>query len=186
MKKLILLEMRNLFLSGLILVSLLTSCTSKKPAVEPKAVIKVENIAEEAPSFVDQLVRVDGMVDHVCRESGKRIFLGEQRFKLLASNSVAKFDVALEGSDIEATGYVREDRIDENYLDEWEKELKGSATIQLKEEVHTGEAEARGEDESAVETQLRQIRDYREQIAAGGKGYISFYSLEVTKLKEVK
>jgi hypothetical protein len=178
-------EMRNLIFFGSILLVILGSCKTKNQSEEPKAIIKVENVVGEAPSYVDQLVRVDGMVVHVCRESGKRIFLGEGRFKLLASNKVAKFDVALEGSDIEAIGYIREDRIDGNYLDEWEKELKGSATVQLKEEVHTGQAEAQGQDESAVDTQLRQIKEYRDQIASEGKGYISFYSLEVVNLKEV-
>jgi hypothetical protein len=186
MKNIIHFKMRKLIIPVLFLAMMLASCKSQKPAEEPKTIIAVDNVLDQAPSYVDQLVRIDGMVVHVCRESGKRIFLGEGRFKVLASNSVAKFDVALEGSDIQATGYIREDRIDHNYLDEWEKELKGSAIVPLKEEVHTGEAEAKGENESAVETQLRQINDYRDQIAAGGKGYISFYSLEVVNLKEVK
>ena len=178
--------MSRLLFSIIILALLATACNSQKSTEQPKAVIPVSEVTVKAEGYVDQLVQVDGMVVHVCRESGKRLFLGDERFKILASNSMAKFDVALEGSDIKAIGYIRESRIDENYLDEWEKELGGPAEVQLKEEVHTGQAEAQGEDESAIDTQLRQIKEYRDQIKSGTKGYLSFYSLEIVSIEEVK
>ena len=178
--------MRNLIFSGLLLFMVLGACQNQKTAEQPKAVIPVTEISDKAGAYVDQLIEVDGMAVHVCRESGKRLFLGEEQFKVMASDQIGKFDVALEGSDIAAVGYVRESRIDENYLDEWEKELQGAAQVQMKEEVHTYEAESKGEDESAADTQMKQIKNYRDQIAASEKGYLSFYSLEAISVTEKK
>jgi len=177
--------MEKLHLAGLVLLTLMISCNSQKSAHTPEAVIPVSEVLTRAPEFTNHMVQIEGMVVHVCRESGKRLFLGEERFKVLASDKIGKFDVNLEGSDIAAIGYIREDKIDETYLDNWEKELSSGAEVQLKEEIHTGEAEARGEDESAITTQLNQIKGYREEIAASEKGYISFYSLEVVSIKEL-
>jgi hypothetical protein len=178
--------MRNLILSGLLLTIAFGACQNKKNVEQPKAVIPVAEIAAKAGTYVDQLIEVDGMAVHVCRESGKRLFLGEEQFKVMASDKIGKFDVTLEGSDIAAIGYVRESRIDENYLAEWEKELQGAAQVQMKEEVHTYEAESKGEDESAVDTQMKQIKNYRDQIAASEKGYLSFYSLDAISVTEKK
>jgi hypothetical protein len=177
--------MGKVYLATLIVLVGLISCKNQKSAQTPEAVIPVADVLERAPEFTNQLVQVEGMVVHVCRESGKRLFMGEERFKVLASDKIGKFDVTLEGSDIAAIGYIREDKIDETYLDTWEDELSSGAEVQLKEEIHTGEAEARGEDESAITTQLNQIKGYREEIAASEKGYISFYSLEVVSIKEL-
>ncbi|MCX5841131.1 MAG: hypothetical protein NTY16_06720, partial [Deltaproteobacteria bacterium] len=138
------------------------------------------------PNLMGKLISLEGMVAHVCRESGKRLFLGEESFKVLASNKVPTFNVELEGSDVTVTGYLKEDRIDETYLANWEKELEDGAKAALKEEIHTYDAEAKGLDESAITTQFDQIKGYREQIVAGGKGYISFYSLEIESINENK
>ena len=133
-----------------------------------------------------KLISLDGMVAHICRESGKRLFLGEESFKVLATNNVPTFKIELEGSDVTITGYLKEDRIDETYLANCEQELKDGAAVAQKEETHTFDAESKGLDESALTTQFEQIKGYREQIAAGGRGYISFYSLEAESVTEKK
>jgi hypothetical protein len=133
-----------------------------------------------------KMICLEGMVVHVCRESGKRLFLGEESFKILATNKLPTFKIEWEGSDILAYGFLKEDRIDESYLADWEKELQEGAQVKMKEETHTYEAESKGLDESAISTQMDQINGYREQIAASGKGYISFYSLEAESIHEKK
>jgi len=172
-----------LFPIGLLFL-LSPACQNTRTGLSPEVTIPVSQVFNEASRYVDRLVAVEGMVIHVCRESGKRLFLGEEQFKVLASDKIGKFKVTLEGSDIRAAGYIREEKIDENYLDDWEKELSAGAKVQVKEAVHTHEAEARGEDENAISTQLKQIQGYRDQIAASEKGYLSFYSLEVVDIQE--
>jgi hypothetical protein len=173
------------FLIPILLFSvLLAACNNPKTAKSEAIPVNLGEIKAKAPELMGKLIRIEGMVAHVCRESGKRLFLGEDSFKVLATNEVPTFKVEMEGSDVTITGYLKEDRIDETYLSNWEKELEEGAKVALKEETHTFDAEAKGLDESAITTQFDQIKGYREQIAASGKGYISFYSLEAESIVE--
>ncbi|MCX6227055.1 MAG: hypothetical protein NTV01_20290 [Bacteroidia bacterium] len=178
--------MKKLLLPILLLSVLLSACNNTKPAKTEAIPVNISEVKAKAPDLMGKLISLDGMVAHVCRESGKRLFLGEESFKVLATNKIPTFNVELEGSDVTITGYLKEDRIDETYLANWEKELQDGAKVALKEETHTYDAEAKGLDESAIVTQFDQIKGYRDQIVAGGKGYISFYSLEVESINEKK
>jgi hypothetical protein len=178
--------MKKFLLPFLLFSMLLSACTNLKSTKTDAIPVNIGDIKTNAPDLMGKLISLDGMVAHVCRESGKRLFLGQESFKVLASNMVPTFKVEWEGSDITATGYLKEDRIDETYLANWEKELQDGLKTTLKEEIHTYDAEAKGLDESAVVTQFDQIKGYRDQIAAGGKGYISFYSLIVESINEKK
>jgi hypothetical protein len=178
--------MNRILLPILLLSFILSGCHSQKSSKEEAIPVIITDIKARAPELMGKLIRLDGMVAHVCRESGKRLFLGEESFKVLATNMVPTFKVEWEGSDILVTGYLKEDRIDETYLSNWEKELQEGAKIALKEATHTYDAESKGLDESAIVTQFDQIKGYREQIVAGGKGYISFYSLEAESINEKK
>ncbi len=178
--------MKTFHLAILFSCILLVSCHSSKTTQVEAVPVNLTEIKEKAPELMGKLISVDGMVAHVCRESGKRLFLGEGNFKALATNEVPTFRVEWEGSDVTITGYLKEDRIDETYLANWEKELKDGVQAALKEATHTYDAESKGLDESAITTQFDQINGYREQIAAGGKGYISFYSLEAESVIEKK
>jgi hypothetical protein len=169
----------------ILLVSLLVvGCNRTKAPQEDPIPVNISELKARAPELTGKLIRMEGMVAHVCRESGKRLFLGEASFKVLATNQIPTFRVEWEGSDIIVTGYLKEDRIDETYLSNWEKELADGAQVQQQEATHTYDAESKGLDESAISTQLDQIKGYREQIIAGGKGYISFYSLEAESIRE--
>jgi hypothetical protein len=178
--------MKNTILTILLTCALLAGCNGPKAGQAETTPVVLSEIKEKAPELIGKLIRVEGMAIHVCRESGKRLFLGEESFKILATNEVPTFRMEWEGSDLIITGYLKEDRIDETYLSNWEKELEQGAKVQMKEETHTFEAESKGLDESAISTQLDQIKGYREQIIAGGKGYISFYSLEAESIVEKK
>lgn len=178
--------MKNIFLQIFVIGVFLTACNSPKTALQEAIPVNLSELREKAPELTGKLISTEGMVAHVCRESGKRIFLGEESFKVLATNQVPTFKIEWEGSDIIVTGYLKEDRIDEGYLADWEKELEEGAQVQMKEETHTYDAESKGLDESAITTQLDQIKGYREQIAASDKGYISFYSLEAVRIVEKK
>jgi hypothetical protein len=177
-------QMNKSLLALLFLSVLILGCNNQKPSQNEAIPVKISEVKEKAPEVMGKLISMEGMVAHVCRESGKRLFLGEESFKVLATNDVPTFSVELEGSDIVLTGHLKEDRIDETYLANWEKELNDGIQVALKEATHTYDAESKGLDESAVKTQFDQIKGYREQIAASGKGYISFYSLEAESLKE--
>jgi hypothetical protein len=177
-------NLTRVLLPAFFLLLMATGCKSQKKSGTEAIPVDITEIKNKAPELHGKLIRLDGMVAHVCRESGKRLFLGEESFKVLATNSVPTFRIEWEGSDVTVTGYLKEDRIDETYLSNWEKELNDGIQTALKEATHTYDAESKGLDENSIQTQLDQIKDYRNQIAAGGKGYISFYSLEAESIKE--
>jgi hypothetical protein len=178
--------MKKILFQTLLFSALLVACNNPKKTAEVAIPVNLSEVKAKAPELIGKMISLEGMVAHVCRESGKRLFLGEESFKVLATNQFPSFKVEWEGSDVIITGFLKEDRIDETYLANWEKELQDGAKVQLKEETHTYDAESKGLDESAITTQLDQINGYREQIAAGGKGYISFYSLEAESIIEKK
>ncbi len=178
--------MKAFIFPALLIMVWLTACTNAKTGKEEAIPVDLTEIKAKAPELMGKLIKTQGMVDHICRESGKRLFLGEESFKVLATNSVPSFRIEWEGSDVTITGFLKEDRVDETYLANWEQELKDGVQAQLKEATHTYEAESKGLDESAITTQYDQIKGYREQVAASGKGYISFYSLEAESITEKK
>ena len=173
-----------------VLAIVFAACNNNPKAGQDATAVTPAEFIEKAPDLVDQLVSMEGTVVHVCKHGGKRLFLGEERIKVLASNKVSVFDVALEGSDVVIDGFLREERIDEAYLAEWERELNESEVVEEKEVAHKGEPghdhAEESEDHDARMANLQKIQEYREQIAASDKGYLSFYSVEASKLKEKK
>ncbi len=168
---------------------MLASCAAEK-AADTATGAKEMTIAEfnaNAADLVDQIVTVSGTVDHVCKHSGKRVFIfGEDpqdRLKIEAGEKVGTFDVGLEGSEIRVQGKVLEMRVDAAYLDEWEKEEVGEdCTADLKPESD-GEPNAGAKPESAA---MDRITALRKQLAESGKGYIGFYSLECVSFAEMQ
>ncbi len=86
--------------------------TSAKKAVAPQkgAVLTPEKFQDAAADLVGQEVEIEGMVVHVCKHGGKKMFLiGENpdiRIKITASDKVGVFDPELEGSTVHVNGIV--------------------------------------------------------------------------------
>ncbi len=146
--------------------------------------ISVDSFLVVAGNNVGKELSVIGTVDHVCKHGGKRVRIfsadPSKSIEGEASNKVGSFNAELEGSDVCLTGTVKETKIDLAYVDEWEAKKK--------------EAMAKNADESDMEhkdgidhhANLEQIKNYRDQITASKKGYISFYFLDVSEFHECK
>lgn len=167
----------------------LAACSAEK-ATDTATEAKEMTIADfntHAGEMVDQIVTVSGTVDHVCKHSGKRLFIfGEDpqdRLKVESSETVGSFDVALEGSEIRIQGKVLEMRVDEAYLDEWEKEEIGEdCTADLQPESDGTPNDGAKAENAAMD----RITALRKQLADSGKGYVGFYSLECVSFEEVQ
>ena len=78
-------------------------------------VIPVGDFESVAGNFVDQEVKVSGIVDHVCKHGGKKILLvSDDGDTHVFSDD--RFDEAMVGTEVIITGKVEEERIDEAYL----------------------------------------------------------------------
>jgi hypothetical protein len=139
-----------------------------------------------AYNYVDKPVWIEGTVTHTCKHGGKRMFIADGNDSILVEVTtgpdIVKFDEALVGSRVKVLGMLRELRIDDKYLNEWEAELK-QPVENHETGVHTG---AKGHEDQPVDAKFEQINAYREQIKASGSDHLSFYSVEAVTYQEVK
>jgi len=106
--------LKNL-LAIITLAALLTSCGSgdgekKKEGATDEAVAAIEfaTLIDAPEDYLDKEITLEGSVVHVCKHSGKKMFIvGENpdiRLHISAGEEVPKFPVEMEGSVIAVTG----------------------------------------------------------------------------------
>ncbi len=118
----------------------------------------------KAGEFVNKEVKVQGIVDHVCKHSGKKILLvsDEGNIHITAEE---RFDAALTGSEIAFTGIVVEERIDEAYC------------LKMEEDNIKSHSEG-ATNNDLFETKKKNIQAYRDQMKAENTDHISLYTLK--------
>jgi hypothetical protein len=157
MKKVIVLLIFSIFTIGAV------QAQAKKKAVKLPG-FTVENFEKKAGKYIGKPVFLSGTVDHVCKHSGKKLYIvgkNDEKVEVLAGD-IERFPKELEGEDIKVKAIVKEERIDEEYLSEWAKEIKsehkdGSATCA---------------------TEMKKIEDTRDKMKKNKKGYVPIYYLE--------
>jgi hypothetical protein len=190
--------MKNLFLLLIISAFIFAgSSCGNKSADSSGNKITVANFLDSAGKWANKEITITGTVSHVCRESGKKLFLfdkdPDQTVKVNAGKEVSGFDIKLEGSDVEIVGTVVEDaRIDKTYLDEWEADIK--------EQIESGEKKVCTAENNAVKVQnsdstkakesaedpYKAVNEYRKKLEASGKTYIPYYAIDCKTVKEIK
>jgi len=173
---------------------MLSSCgsgdKSKSDAQNEEIIVEV-NVAEfldEAENMLDQEVAISGQVTHVCKHGGQRLFITsddtEETVKITTGEDIAEFDIELEGDKITVTGIVRELRLDETYLAEWEAEILEGASEEN--QGHKDGLDEHQKDAAAeldVDAQMEKVNKLREDIAASEKGYLSDFWVETVEFK---
>ena len=150
--------------------------------------ISLSDFEQKAGKHVGEEVLMEGMVVHVCKHGGKRMFLtGENtdaRVKITKGDDMASFKPELRGSDVAVKGVVHVKEVDETYLDEWEKDVRAEMK-ESKQKIHTGE-EGHQEKEGEKEETLKKIKNMRKQLEESDKDVLTFYSLECKDYKKIK
>ena len=147
-------------------------------------VLTIDSLLSNAANLVGQKVVFEGACTHICTETGCKMFMmGTDNTKTLRvqAGEFKRFDSKCPRSIVRVNGFLREERIDEAYLQAWEQELKEKAASG--EETTQGgcasEKIARGE---KGRTETERIADFRAQIAqrkaAENKEYLSFYFVD--------
>lgn len=183
--------MKTYFFALIAVLLITVSCenSTQKASNKEVEVIQTEEVvpvdlvdfSAKAGDLVGKQVELYGMIDHVCKHGGQKMFLvnenGDARIKIVTGENMAAFNTELEGESVNVLGIVDELRIDEEYLKEWEEEvlagLEGDEG-EKGEKVHMGEHQ---ESENAENPELGQINNYRAKIAESEKDYISFFSV---------
>jgi hypothetical protein len=183
------------YLIGLMgLAFLLSACgsadKSKSDTQNEKIIVEVTvaEFLDEAENLLDQEVAIKGQVTHVCKHGGQRLFITDadttSTVKITTGEDIAEFNIDLEGEEITVTGIVRELRIDEIYLAEWEAEIMEGASKENK--GHQDGLDEHQKDASAeldTDAQLEKVNKLREEIAASEKGYLSDFWIETIEYK---
>lgn len=163
------------------------------------SVISVDSFLLSPEQWANKEITITGSVSHVCRHSGKKLFLFDKNpdntVKINAGGQFSVFDIALEGSDVEVKGKVIEDsRIDEQYLTEWEEEIKNSVADEV---VKTCNADGKAVTGQANKNEVTaqtdstndpyaEVKEMRKKLEESGKTYIPIYAIECITLKEIK
>lgn len=168
----------------------------KKVEVKKEVVLSVDDFKLKAKELIEKEITVSGIAVHVCKESGKKLFLGgtdpKNKVKIVAGDAISKFDLKLEGETLAVKGIVKELKVDEAYIDLQIKKVNEAPVeekkAEEKKEHHDDAPKADGHHKSKADS-LKQLEGLRTKVKASKEGYIAFYSLEfisMNKVEEVK
>jgi hypothetical protein len=165
-------------LMGIILV-VFSSCNNKSEdkssnsdSTKVAQIYTVDDFDSIAGDFVGKEIQVKGIVDHVCREGGKRLFIVGDNGTMHVDGE-EKFDEKLNGSKIIVTGIVREFRIDEAYC--------------LQQEQDNIKNHSKGQNDKEIfDHKKSQIAEYRNEMKTNNVDHLSFYTMEYKSLKQVE
>ncbi|SNR77311.1 hypothetical protein SAMN06265371_11232 [Lutibacter agarilyticus] len=127
-------------------------------------VLTLGEFDSKASDFVSKEIKVQGIVDHVCKHGGKKILLVTDEGDAHVF-SEERFDESLKGSEISLTGIVLEERIDEAYL------------LKMEEDNIKSHSEGKSNEEQ-FNNKKKHLQNYRDQMKADGTDHISNYSLQ--------
>jgi len=172
-----------------------SGCNNAKKEISNK--ITVDSFLVSPEKWAGKEVVISGTVSHVCRHSGKKLFLfganAEKTVKVNAGGDFSTFDIKYEGTDVEVTGTVVEDeKIDANYLNEWEADIKKQVedkdqkVCNEENKAITGQTADKVAKKDTVADPYADVNEFRKKLAASGKTYISVYAITCKTMKEVK
>ncbi len=125
----------------ILFLSLLLGCNSgnnnKDRNSEEVTIVSVEELDHNASAFVDKHLQVNGLVTHVCKHGGQKMFITDesQNVNLLVrvSQSIPEFDITLEGSTVEITGKMIA-TVTENEEESHEEDCEAESKMKAAEE----------------------------------------------------
>ncbi len=133
--------------------------------------VDLKTLYNNPGEYIDKEVFVSGIVDHICKHGGKKIFL-VQDDKNIKIMSTEKFDENLVGKNIKVKAVFKEERIDEQFIKEWETEVR---------EHHKNDTTA-----AECKNKLNYINKMKDSIASLEKGYISNYYMDFVSFDNAK
>lgn len=148
------------------------------------AALEVDQVLADPDSLVGDTIEIEGICTHICKHGGGKIFLmGSDDTKTLrveAGESIGSFPQETVNSIVRVTGVLVEDRIDEDYLAQWEARIADQAKEAQGESGCAADMKANAE--AATNSVRERIANFRSRIAERtekeGKPYVSLYHME--------
>ena len=158
--------------------------TQQASEATSSASLSIDEVLASADSLAGKEVTIQGICTHTCKHGATKIFLmGSDDTKTIRVEAckLGSFDSKCVNSIVEVKGTLVEDRIDEAYLQNWEKQL----SAQTEKQHGDGEAgcdtekKARGETGNTAQERIADFRaKIAQQKAQTGKDYLSFYHVD--------
>lgn len=158
--------------------------TQQASEATSSAALSIDEVLASADSLAGKEVTIQGICTHTCKHGATKIFLmGSDDTKTIRVEAckLGSFDSKCVNSIVEVKGILVEDRIDEAYLQNWEKQL----STQTEKQHGDGEAgcdtekKARGETGNTAQERIADFRaKMAQQKAQTGKDYLSFYHVD--------
>ena len=160
--------------------------------IEEIVPVSISNFEIKAEELVGKQIILSGTVDHICQHGGQKMFIietgSEGRIKITPDENIAAFNTELEGQNIKVIGIVEEQRIDEEYLREWEEEILADVDMgdDKGEGKHLGGNIEKGGEDADKSEELEKVNNLRQQISESGKDHLSFFSVLCTEYEVVE
>ena len=181
---------------GLSIIALvLFSCGTKQQkenqetTTDELTVISVDKVLSNTKDYVEKELVVEGLVNHVCSHSGKRMFiLGENPDKTLRitpNEKIGVFEKRLEGNTVRIKGVLKELIIDEDYVAQLEKEVAEGMDNEALHD-HSGGDHDEEEESADDSSKIKQIEQMKADIAQSENGFDAQYWLEASEVEVVE
>ena len=139
------------------------------------ATFELDELLPVAEENLGNTVTVVGYVTHTCKHAGKRCFIvGESQqvsIRVEAKGEIGGFNRELVGSKLAITGVLKERRLEEEFIDQMERDVAQKA--------------AEGESEEHCSTELKNISDMRKWMADNNKDYYVIYFMDGLSFEEL-
>lgn len=181
----------NFILIALVTIIAFISCTGNKKNDETNTstaptYATVDEILANAEQKIDDTVLIEGLCTHICSHGGQKLFLmGDDEsntIRVETNDVLGAFKAECVNSMIQVKGNLKEERIDEAYLTQWEARIAEGVVEEHGEDGEGCETELKAQGQEDVSSEAGRIKDFREKIAqrneAEGKNYLSFYYIE--------
>ncbi len=178
MKKLI-----YLFIAAVALSACVGCSTSSKTSqqLESKSVAekqyRLNELLEQAETLAGDTVVVVGTITHTCKYSGRRCFMiaDDQKtsFRIEAKGDIGGFNREVIGSELAVKGILKESRLTNEYLNDWEEKVK----------------ERQGKEDGSAEScaaETNNIAQMREWMKKNNKDYYSMYFMDGLSYKVIE
>lgn len=146
--------------------------------------LDVDTVLRNAEASTGTEISVHGLCTHACRHAGRKVFLkGSERRQVIRidGSEVGGFDhEKCTGKKLCVRGMLKEQRIDETFLQKWEERLRERRGQGHNDPLGgcSADRQSRGETAITVEDRIAAFRQkIAQRTAESGKAYLSFYHI---------
>lgn len=176
---------------AILFTAILVSCSGGKTQ---DSTVTVDNLFANPDSFIDQTIVVEGTCTHVCSKSGMKLFIegenAEQTLRVESNSTLGKFDPESVDKKVRIEGKFVEERIDEEDLQEMEREIMEGENVEHGEGGEGCATEQKAEGVAQGSSAMDRVNDFRARIAERmekeGKNYLSFYYIEAESYRVIE